>query len=324
MVSIRLRHATALVPILAACALAAPGAAWAQAPRQLTAADYQRAQRLLDANVTPLVLGPAVRPAWLPGDRFTYRTTVERGTEFVLVDVARRTRGPAFDHAAIAAALSRATGAGHDPYRLPFRTFTFVRDGAAISFRAAGKVWECDVAGKACRAAEPAAAARAGGQRIQPVPQESVSPDGRSAVFIRNDNLWLREVATGAERALTSDGVKDFGYATDNAGWTRSDRPVVLWSPDSKKIATFQQDQRQVGEMYLVSTKVGHPELEAWKYPLPGDEHVAMIHRVVIHVDGPRVVRLKVPPDPHRGTVTDDIKGEEGRLDDVRWAADSS
>ncbi|MBP7572162.1 MAG: prolyl oligopeptidase family serine peptidase, partial [Acidobacteria bacterium] len=64
--------------------------------------------------------------------------------------------------------------------------------------------------------------------------------------------------------------------------------------------------------------------LEAWKYPLPGDAHVPMIHRVVIHVDGPRVVRLKVPPDPHRGTVTDDIKDEEGRLDDVRWAADSS
>lgn len=327
----RLRFAIAVVPVFVAGALAAPGTAWAQAvaggppaPRQLTAADYQRAQRMLDANVNPLVLGPAVRPTWLPGDRFTYRNTVERGTEFVLVDVVRRTRGPAFDHAAIAAALSRATGTTHEPYRLPFRTFTFVRDGAAISFRAAGKAWECDVAGKACTAAEPAAAGRAGGQRIPSVPQESVSPDGRSAVLIRNHNLWLRDVATGAERQLTFDGVKDFGYATDNAGWTRSDRPVVLWSPDSRKIATFQQDERQVGEMYLVSTKVGHPELEAWKYPLPGDEHVAMIHRVVIHVDGPQVVRLKVPPDPHRGTVTDDIKDDQGRLDDARWAPDSS
>ena len=47
--------------------------------------------------------------------------------------------------------------------------------------------------------------------------------------------------------------------------------PIVVWSPDSKKIATFQQDQRGVGEMYLVDTKVGHPTLQAWKYPLPGD-----------------------------------------------------
>jgi hypothetical protein len=76
--------------------------------------------------------------------------------------------------------------------------------------------------------------------------------------------------------------VKDFGYATDNAGWAKSDRPVVLWSPDSKRVATFQQDQRGVGEMYLVETKVGHPTLQAWKYPLPGDDVVTTIQRVVI------------------------------------------
>ena len=303
-----------LLCLLALDAMTVPRTASAQAPRQLTAADYQRAQRLLDANVSPLVSGPAVRPTWLAGDRFTYRNTMERGSEFVLVDVARRMRVPAFDHVRLAAALSQVTGTTCDPFRLPFRTFTFVRGGEAIRFSVAGKAWECDVAGKGCGAAQATTA----------VPQESLSPDGRSAVFIRNDNLWVRDVASGAERALTTDGVKDFGYATDNAGWTRSDRPVVLWSPDSKKIATFQQDQRRVGEMYLVSTKIGHPKLEAWKYPLPGDEHVAMIHRVVIHLDGPRVVRLKMPPDQHRGTITDDIKDDEGRLDDARWAPDSS
>ncbi len=88
---------------------------------------------------------------------------------------------------------------------------------------------------------------------------------------MRDWNLWVREIASGRETQLTRDGIKDFGYATDNAGWTRSDRPILKWSPDSKKIATFQQDQRAVGEMYLVYTLVGHPNLQAWKYPLPGD-----------------------------------------------------
>ena len=55
--------------------------------------------------------------------------------------------------------------------------------------------------------------------------------------------------------------MKDFGYATDNAGW-KSDDPILLWSPDSKKIATFQQDQRKDGEMYLVKCR-GHPTLKA-------------------------------------------------------------
>ncbi len=61
--------------------------------------------------------------------------------------------------------------------------------------------------------------------------------------------------------------------------------PVVLWSPDSKKIATFQQDQRKVGEMYLVPVTNRHPKLEAWKYPLVGDKDVTMIERVVIEVE---------------------------------------
>ena len=133
-------------------------------------------------------------------------------------------------------------------------------------------------------------------------PPESLSPDGKSAVFIRNWNLWLREVATNKETQLNTDGVKDFGYATDNAGWIHSDRPIVTWSPDSRRIATFQQDQRGVGEMYLVRTNVNHPELMAWKYPLPGDSVVSMIYRVVVDLTGPKpaVVRLKtalVAPD---------------------------
>ena len=92
---------------------------------------------------------------------------------------------------------------------------------------------------------------------------EVISPDKRYVAFIRDWNLWIREISTGNERALTNDGIENFGYATDNAGWKHSDRPVLSWSPDSRKIATFQQDQRHVSDMYLVKTKVGSPELQA-------------------------------------------------------------
>jgi dipeptidyl aminopeptidase/acylaminoacyl peptidase len=171
----------------------------------------------------------------------------------------------------------------------------------------------------ACQATERDEAAR----RAAASRYDELSPDHRRVAFVRDWNLWVRDVATGRETQLTRDGVKDFGYATDNAGWTRSDRPIVKWSPDSKKIATFQQDQRGAGEMYLVDTKVGHPTLQAWKYPLPGDETITMIHRVVIDVDRARVVRLQMPADQHRSSLCDDLacRGEWG---DVQWAADGS
>ena len=136
-------------------------------------------------------------------------------------------------------------------------------------------------------------------------PVASVSPDGSKAIYICDWNLWVRDVATGQERQLTTDGEKNFGYATSNAGWTTSAGTALSWSPDSKKIATQQQDERKVGDMFLVETPVngGHPVLRAWKYPLPGDPDVAMIHRVVIDVDTGKMTRLKMDPDFHRAHV---------------------
>lgn len=153
---------------------------------------------------------------------------------------------------------------------------------------------------------------------------EIKSPDGKYAAFIRDWNLWLKDVETGTEKALTTDGVENFGYATDNAGWKKSDRPVLSWSPDSKRIATFQQDQRHVSDMYLVKTTVGAPELSEWKYPLPGDSDIIRIYRVVIDISGdPRIVRLKMGSDARRGTQCDDISCEGG-FDDVSWSEDGN
>ncbi|MBI3005399.1 MAG: DPP IV N-terminal domain-containing protein [Ignavibacteriales bacterium] len=145
------------------------------------------------------------------------------------------------------------------------------------------------------------------------------SPDGKREAFIRSWNLWILDVATKQEQQLTTDGTENFGYATDNAGWRSSNRPVLLWSPDSRKIATQQQDEQNVGEMYLVETKVGHPVLRSWKYPLPGDSIVAMVHRVIIEPDAGHVIRLQMPPDYHRATLGDDLS-----MDDYKWSPDGS
>lgn len=152
---------------------------------------------------------------------------------------------------------------------------------------------------------------------------EILSPDGKKAAFIRNWNLWVKDVASKKETQLTFDGIENYGYATDNAGWRHSDRPVLLWSPDSKKIATFQQDQRHVSDMYLVTTNVGAPKLEAWKYPLPDDKEIVKIERVIIDVENPKVIRLKIPADAHRGTLSDDISSS-GTYDDNDWSDDGT
>ena len=286
-------------------------------PRLLTAEDYARAEQYLGAGTGDLVHGATVRPEWLADGRFWYRNTLADGTEFVMVDPARRTRARAFDHERLAAAIAAVTGRTRDPLDLPFTSFEFTADGRSIRFDADTRAFTCELQAMRCTA-QPAE--RREGGRTSPV---VVSPDGTKAAFIRDFNLWVRDVASGGETQLTRDGVEDFGYATDNAGWTRSDRPVMLWSPDSRRIATFQHDGRAVGMMYLVNTVVGQPELQGWKYPLPGDSAIFTIHRVIIDLEGPRVLRLQMPPDAHRSTLCDHVFCR-GTWADVEWYPDGT
>ena len=285
-------------------------------------------------NTNPLVFRNTVQANWLPDERMWYRVNTPEGSEFILVDPAGGTREPAFDHAKLAAALSKATGGKYDGAHLPFQTIAFSSDSQSVSVSVDSKRWKCDRQGNACDAdssPEPEAAAGGGrgrggrgggrGGRGGAAGGGAQSPDGKLTVSIRDNNLWVRD-ASGKETQLTTDGVKDFGYATDNAGWASSDRPIVVWSPDSKKIATFQQDQRGVGEMYLVNTTVGHPTLKAWKYPLPGDAVVTTIQRVIIDVAAAKVIRLQMPPDQHRSTLCDDITCSGSP--DIQWNADGT
>jgi dipeptidyl-peptidase-4 len=314
---------TARTALLFLCCVAA---APARAQQPVTAADYAHAEKFLPGNLDRLVAG-TVRPNWIGDtDQFWYRkTTFDSATgpatvEFVLVDAARGTSQPLFDHAKLAASLTsiRQVREPLDPRHLPIGQLDVSPDLRLLFLGIGSDRYTCDRLAATCKP-------QAG---ISFTRDESVSPDGKRAVFIRDWNLWLRDLDSGKETQLTHDGVENFGYATDNAGWISSARPVVLWSPDSKKIATFQQDQRQDGEMYLVSTRVGHPQLQQWKYPLPGDEHVTMIQRVIIDVDTGRMVRLKMPPDQHRSTVCDNIScggGPTGppKWVDVEWSPDA-
>ena len=202
--------------------------------------------------------------------------------------------------------------------KLWYRTTTEKGSETVLVDAATGTRTPCDL--PACRTA-PASGAGGGRGAAR---TDVASPDGKKTAFIRDWNLWIRDTATGKETQRTRDGVKDFGYATDNAGWTHSDRPILAWSPDSKKIATYQQDQRNVGEMYLVETSVGHPKLQAWKYPLPGDATVTMIQRVVIDVATGKVTRLQAAPDQHRSSLCDDISCRGDEWSDVEWAPDGS
>lgn len=296
----------------------------AQQGPQLTAKDYEHAEKFLNYNTAPLIDHENVNAVWFDGDKFWYRVLTAKGSEFILVDPVKKTRSAAFDQQKLAASLSKAAGRQYEADMLPFNSISFSADGKSIIFEADGKQWSCNLQTYNCQPDDShAKAGRERGRGRRRAELEVTSPDGKKVAYVKDYNLWVRDADTHKETQLTTDGIKDFGYATDNAGWKHSDAAILRWSPDSKKIATFKQDQRNASDMYLVSTNVGKPKLKAWKYPLPGDKEIAMIHRVIINIDEPKVINLQVAPDPHRATLSDDISSS-GTFDDVDWSPDAS
>ena len=282
----------------------------AQQSAQVTAQDYARAEKFLGVNAAPLVTGIG-EPTWLDDTRFWYRAGDENSSAFFLVDVTRRTRDALFDQSRLAAALASASGGKVDKSKRP--TFELSKDGRSLTVTLDDREWTCDVQRFTCTTARSVSG--------------SVSPDGRLAAYIRDHNLWVRQLATGRETQLTTDGRPDFGYATNNAGWIHDESPVLTWSPDSRRIATFQHDGRGVPEMHLLETKVGAPRLESWKYPLPGDSVIFRVSRVIIDVGQltrPAIVRLQMPADQHRSTVTDHIACDGDVVCDLQWYPDGS
>ena len=151
---------------------------------------------------------------------------------------------------------------------------------------------------------------------------EIISPNKKKSIYIKNYNLWIRDLTTKKTKQLTFNGYKDYGYATNNAGWIKNDRPVLKWSNDSKTITTFRQDSRKVGEMYLTTTNVGHPNLQKWKYALPGDENIFEIERIFINVESGKISKFKMGRDFQRSTTTDHIAGWDGTLLDANFSKD--
>jgi len=304
-------------------ALMIAGTAPAQQRAAVTVDDYTRAMHQLGPWTAPLIDHQVRAVHWIDARRFWYVDTSNGVPTIMLGDAAKGTKAPIFGTVALIKSLNAAGLKEQDATKLAFEGLEpdFTKNTTIV--RVGGERYTCGLAQPyACtKSAAPRAGQTAGSTVQRRRAPEVLSPDGKRAAFLRDWNLWVRDVATGTERQLTTDGVKDFGYATDNAGWKHSDQPIVIWSPDSKKVATFQQDQRVVADFSTTTTQVGHSVVDTWKYPFVGDKEIIQIQRVIVDVDAGQVIRLKMAAEPHRSSLCDDVVCGDGPQD-MQWAKD--
>ncbi len=105
---------------------------------------------------------------------------------------------------------------------------------------------------------------------------EGFSPDGKMISFVRNGNLYVEEIASQRERALTTDGSDkilngrlDWVYQEELYG--RGNFGAYWWSPDSTKIAFLRLDENPVPNFPVVDHIPIEQTLELTPYPKAGD-----------------------------------------------------
>jgi dipeptidyl-peptidase 4 len=290
-------------------------------------ARYAAAERLLPQHWRTLVHGGTVSPRpTSDGRRFWYLERDRRGHRFRLVDPDVPEVRPAFDHARLAAALAELTAREVDPEALPTDLVLVGDDGQdEVVLCLDGQEVACDLTTYACRRTGPA-----------PAPDAALSPDRRWVVLARGHDLVLVERATGAERRLTSDGEDGYSYGTppdvtayrSTAAVTgQASPPLVLWSPDSRRLLTHRVDQRLVPSVPLVRSAPpdgGRPQVRAHRYAMVGDEHVPTCELLVLDLAGERV-DARCPPFlvPYQTVVRAGQAWWTGDSRRVRWVSGS-
>ena len=101
------------------------------------------------------------------------------------------------------------------------------------------------------------------------------SPDGSRVAFVRDNDIYVTELAGGQEKRLTSDGGENIINGTTD--WVYEEELSLVdgfrWSPDGQRIAFWRFDQSPIETFYLIDEMTLYPELKAVRYPKAGTDN---------------------------------------------------
>ncbi|MCC6329955.1 MAG: S9 family peptidase [Acidobacteria bacterium] len=131
------------------------------------------------------------------------------------------------------------------------------------------------------------------------------SPDGTRVGYVRENDLYVEDVATGKITRLTSNGSHTMINGTSD--WVNEEefdlRDCWRWSPDGRSIAFWQFDASGIEDFILLNNTTGlYPTLTRIPYPKTGTQNAAV--RVgVVSAAGGTVRWLETPGDPRNNYI---------------------
>lgn len=127
------------------------------------------------------------------------------------------------------------------------------------------------------------------------------SPDATKVAFMRDNNLFIKDLKTGEEKQFTNDGL--YNHIINGApDWVYEEEfsfsQGFYWSPDSKKIAFMKFDESNVREFQMEEFEGLYPDWYSFKYPKAGEDN-SIVGIYVYDLESGKTVKMDT------GTETD-------------------
>lgn len=245
--------------------LLSSGPAFAQG----TLEDYNRAYSLRQKFSGYQVYHSDVNPHWVTGtSSFWYLQRTPQGNEYLLVDADRQIRRPLFVRDSLAVQLQQSLGRRVDARNLSLDQGNLEASLDVFRFVCDGYNWRYEIAANRLTR-EGKVPPRGKGRHWMETDDEKgwgpvTSPDGKYEAYIKNDNIFVRDKASGRERQLSQDGTLSNYYSS-----------YIQWSPDSRKVLSCRIRPVQKRYVYYVESSPRdqlQPKLHQQEYAKPGDE----------------------------------------------------
>ena len=111
----------------------------------------------------------------------------------------------------------------------------------------------------------------------------TLSPDGRKMAYVKDNNLYVYDIATAQTRAITTDGKWNF-IINGNCDWVYEEEfeftRAYEWSPKGNFIAYYRFDETNVKEYHFTQFDDKYNKQYIYKYPKAGDDN----SKVEIHI----------------------------------------
>ena len=120
------------------------------------------------------------------------------------------------------------------------------------------------------------------------------SPDATKVAFMRDNNLFIKDLSTGEEKQFTNDGL--YNHIINGApDWVYEEEfsfsQGFYWSPDSKKIAFMKFDESNVREFQMEMFEELYPDWYSFKYPKAGEDN-SIVEIYVYDLESGKTVKM--------------------------------